>query len=136
MGYKRYQVFVSSTYRDLIEERTAVMNCLLDNDCIPVGMEQFPAMPMSQWDYIKRLIDESDYYLLIVAGKYGSIDRETGMGYTEKEFRYTLEKEIPVIAFLHKDIGKLTVDKCEDTEEGRKEQRISERPLRSLLFKW
>ncbi len=62
------------------------------------------------------LIDESDYYLLIVAGKYGSIDRETGLGYTEKEFRYALEKEIPVIAFLHKDIGKLTVDKCEDTE--------------------
>lgn len=96
MGYKRYQVFVSSTYRDLIEERTAVMNCLLDNDCIPVGMEKFPAMPMSQRDYIKRLIDESDYYLLIVAGKFGSIDRETGMGYTEKEFRYALEKEIPI----------------------------------------
>ena len=120
MGYKRYQVFVSSTYEDLSDERAAVMNCLLDNDCIPVGMEQFPAMPMSQWKYIKRLIDESDYYLLIVAGRYGSIDKETGLGYTEKEFKYALEKEIPVIAFLHKDIGNLPANKCERTEEGRK----------------
>lgn len=119
MEYKRYQVFVSSTYKDLIEERTAVMNCLLDNDCIPVGMEQFPAMPISQWEYIKRLIDDSDYYLLIVAGKYGSIDPETGWSYTEKEFKYALEKEIPIIAFLHKNIGELPPDKCEDKEEDR-----------------
>lgn len=119
MGYKRYQVFVSSTYKDLIEERTAVMNCLLDNDCIPVGMEQFPAMPISQWEYIKRLIDDSDYYLLIVAGKYGTIDSETGWSYTEKEFRYALEKGMPIIAFLHKNIGELSSDKCEDRDEGR-----------------
>lgn len=120
MGYKRYQVFVSSTYKDLSEERTAVMNCLLDNDCIPVGMEQFPALPVSQWEYIKKLIDDSDYYLLIVAGKYGSLDKETGWSYTEKEFRYALEKEMPIIAFLYKDISKLPVDKCEDTDAGRK----------------
>lgn len=120
MGYKRYQVFVSSTYKDLDKERTAVMNCLLDNDCIPVGMEQFPALPVSQWEYIKKLIDDSDYYLLIVAGKYGSIDEETGWSYTEKEFRYALEKEIPIIAFLYRDISKLPVEKCENTDEGRK----------------
>ena len=120
MGYKRYQVFVSSTYKDLGEERTAVMNCLLDNDCIPVGMEQFPALPVSQWEYIKKLIDDSDYYLLIVAGKYGSLDGETGWSYTEKEFRYALEKEIPIIAFLYKDISKLPVEKCENTDDGRK----------------
>ena len=51
MTLKRYQVFVSSTYKDLVEERSAVTSCLLDNDCIPIGMEQFPAMPISQWDY-------------------------------------------------------------------------------------
>ena len=79
MTLKRYQVFVSSTYKDLVEERSAVTSCLLDNDCIPVGMEQFPAMPISQWDYIKKMIDSSDYYLLIVAGKYGSIDPQSGL---------------------------------------------------------
>ena len=38
MTLKRYQVFVSSTYKDLVEERSAVTSCLLDNDCIPIGM--------------------------------------------------------------------------------------------------
>ena len=120
MTLKRYQVFVSSTYRDLIDERAAVTNCILDNDCIPVGMEQFPAMPISQWEYIKKMIDSSDYYLLIVAGKYGSIDPQSGLSYTEKEFQYALDQNIPIIAFLNKDIEKLPCEKCEDTEEGRK----------------
>lgn len=40
---KRYQVFVSSTYEDLREERGAVMQALLGLDCIPTGMESFPA---------------------------------------------------------------------------------------------
>ena len=120
MTLKRYQVFVSSTYRDLVEERAAVTSCLLDNDCIPVGMEQFPAMPISQWDYIKKMIDSSDYYLLIVAGKYGSIDPQSGLSYTEKELQYALDQSIPIIAFLYQDIKKLSYEKCEDTEEGRK----------------
>ena len=30
---KKYQVFISSTYADLKEERMAVTQCLLDNDC-------------------------------------------------------------------------------------------------------
>mgnify|MGYP001629857910 FL=1 len=120
MTLKRYQVFVSSTYKDLAEERSAVTSCLLDNDCIPIGMEQFPAMPISQWDYIKKMIDSSDYYLLILAGKYGSIDPQSGLSYTEKEFQYAVEQNIPIIAFLYQDIKKLSYEKCEETEEGKK----------------
>ena len=68
---KKYQVFISSTYTDLKQERMAVTQCLLDNDCIPVGMEQFPASGMSQMDYIKKMLDDCDYYILILAGRYG-----------------------------------------------------------------
>ena len=110
---KRYQVFVSSTYEDLKEERKAVMDCLLDWDCIPVGMEQFPASALSQWDYIKNEIDRSDCYLLIVAGKYGSIDPESEISYTEKEYDYANNKGIPILNFLYEDIGKLNADKVD-----------------------
>ena len=51
MSLMKYLVFVSSTYSDLIEERAAITNCLLDNDCIPVGMEPFPALSTSQGKY-------------------------------------------------------------------------------------
>ena len=82
---KKYQVFISSTYEDLKDERAAVTQCLLDNNCIPVGMEQFPSSNMSQMDYIKKMLDDCDYYILIVGGRYGSLD-DDGVGYTEKEY--------------------------------------------------
>ena len=66
---KKYQVFVSSTYRDLATERQDVIQALLGLDCIPVGMELFPAADDDQWTLIKRLIDDCDYYILIVGGR-------------------------------------------------------------------
>lgn len=114
---KKYQVFISSTYSDLIEERAAVAQCFLEMDCIPVGMEQFPASNMSQMDYIKMMLDDCDYYVLILAGRYGSLDSD-GIGFTEKEYNYAIEKGIPVMSFVIKDTDKLTSDKCEETDDG------------------
>lgn len=115
---KKYQVFVSSTYEDLKDERAAVMQCLLDNDCIPVGMEQFPASEMSQMEYIKKMLDDCDYYVLISAGRYGSLDTD-GIGFTEKEYDYAVLKGIPVMSVLHSNIGNLPSGKCEAKDEGR-----------------
>ena len=104
----KYQVFISSTYDDLIDERLAVIQCLLDNDCIPVGMEQFHGVPVSQWDYITKMLDTSDYCVLILAGKYGSLaDTSEGISYTEKEFDYAVAKNIPVIRLLCRDLDSL-----------------------------
>ena len=72
MVRKRYQVFISSTFVDLKAERLAVLNQLLSINCIPVGMELFPAADEEQFAYIKKLIDESDYYVVIIAGRYAS----------------------------------------------------------------
>lgn len=91
---KKYQVFVSSTYEDLQEERKAVMEALLQMNCFPVGMEYFNAADDSQWDVITSLIDECDYYVLIVAGRYGSIDEASGISYTQKEYEYAVKKNI------------------------------------------
>ena len=118
MMKKKYQVFISSTYKDLIDERAAVTQCLLDMGCIPVGMEQFPASNMSQMEYIKMMLDDCDYYVLILAGRYGASDSD-GIGFTEKEYNYAIEKGIPVMSFVIKDIGALISEKCEATEEKR-----------------
>ena len=99
---KKYQVFVSSTYIDLLEERKEVTQALLELDCIPIGMELFPAADEDQWSFIKSVIDDCDYYLLILAGRYGSCS-ENGLSYTEMEYRYAIESGKPVIAFLHQE---------------------------------
>lgn len=110
---KRYQVFVSSTYLDLRVERQAVTSALLESDAFPAGMELFPATDDDAWTLIKRVIDESDYYLLVIAGKYGSVDSASGLSYTEMEYDYATSVGKPVMAFLHGDPGTLTRDASE-----------------------
>lgn len=110
---KKYQVFVSSTYNDLIEERREVMQALLELDCIPTGMELFQASNLDQWNWIKQVIDDCDYYIVIVAGKYGTIHPKYNISYTEMEYKYALEKGKPIIGFLHRDISLLPVKKAE-----------------------
>ncbi|MHA3020889.1 DUF4062 domain-containing protein [Mycobacterium sp. BMJ-28] len=96
----RHQVFVSSTYVDLIEERQAIIQALLELECIPAGMELFVATDQDQWDLIKGVIDLSDYYLLIIGARYGHVTDEN-ISYTEKEYNYAVECDKPIIAFVH-----------------------------------
>ena len=77
---KRYQVFISSTYADLREERSKVMQTIMSLNCIPAGMELFPASNAELFEFIKRIIDDCDYYILIVWGRYGSLS-EDGISY-------------------------------------------------------
>ncbi len=115
---KRYQVFVSSTFRDLEQERQEVMQALLELDCIPSGMELFPAANGSQWDLIKNVIDDCDYYVLILGGRYGSLAPD-GIGYTEKEYQYALSIDKPTIAFLHRNPDNILAKNTDATDEGR-----------------
>lgn len=97
---KKLQVFVSSTYTDLIEERQAAVQAILDAGHIPAGMELFKAGNESQLKTIYRWIDESDVYMLILGGRYGSIEKKTGKSYTQLEYEYALSKNIPVFAVV------------------------------------
>jgi hypothetical protein len=112
MVEKRYQVFVSSTFQDLQQERQEVMQALLELDCIPAGMELFPAADEDQWTLIRKVIDNSDYYLVIIGGRYGSIGPRS-MSYTEMEYRYALETGKPVLAFLHGEPTALPVSRVD-----------------------
>lgn len=113
---KRYQVFVSSTYKDLQDERAQVIRTLMEMDCFPAGMELFPAVDEDQWNFIKKIIDDCDYYILIVGGRYGSTTAE-GLSYTEKEYDYAIEKGLKVLAFVHEDPGKLPLEKSDIKED-------------------
>lgn len=102
-NHRRYQVFVSSTFDDLKPERQHVMQALLECHCIPVGMELFPAASLNQWKLIQRVIEESDYYLVIVGGRYGSCPPRGGKSYTEREYDYALKLKKPILGFYHDD---------------------------------
>lgn len=114
----RYQVFVSSTFTDLKEERAEVIQALWELDCIPTGMEAFVATNEEQWEVIRKVIEECDYYVLIIGGRYGSVTGD-GISYTEKEYNYAKSLGIPVLCFVHADPDNIPVGKSEADGTGK-----------------
>ncbi|QHT45585.1 DUF4062 domain-containing protein [Bacillus sp. SB49] len=100
---KKLQVFVSSTYLDLKDERQKAVEGILRAGHIPAGMELFTAASKSQWQVIEEWIKESDLLMLILGGKYGSLEPETGKSYTQLEYEFAIKHEIPVFSIVLND---------------------------------
>ncbi|MVM34881.1 DUF4062 domain-containing protein [Spirosoma sp. HMF4905] len=100
---KKLQVFISSTFTDLQEERQAAVSAILTAGHIPAGMELFTAGDESQMQVIKRWIDESDVYLLILGSRYGSVEPISGKSYTQLEYEYAIEIGKPFFAVAIKE---------------------------------
>lgn len=97
---RKYQIFISSTYKDLIRERQAAVEAILQAGHIPAGMELFAAGDETQLNVIKRWINESDIYVLILGPRYGSIDKQNNKSYTELEYDYALKQKIPMFSIV------------------------------------
>ena len=107
-----YSVFVSSTFEDLREERGELQKALLKLKCFPIGMELFPSSDDETWEFIKRQIDQADYYIVVIAGRYGSVGPD-GVSYTEMEYDYARSIGKPTVGFIHSDPGKIPADRTE-----------------------
>lgn len=107
----KFTVFISSTYDDLKGERAEVLRAVLEMGHIPVGMEMFSAADEEQWLIITRQIDQCDYYIVIVAHRYGSMF--DGVSYTEREYDYAVSQGIPVLGFIINSDAVWPVEKYE-----------------------
>lgn len=87
----------------LQEERQAAVQAILKVGHIPAGMELFKAGDEEQWEIIKTWIEESDVYMLILGGRYGSIEPKSGKSYTQLEYEYALELNKPFFAIIVND---------------------------------
>lgn len=94
------------------------MQALLSLDHFPAGMELFPASDDDQWALIKGVIDDSDYYVLVMGGRYGSTTAE-GISYTEMEFDYAKLCKKPILAFVHQDPDSIPAGKTELSDAAR-----------------
>lgn len=99
---KKLQIFVSSTFEDLKKERQMVMEAILEVGHLPAGMEYFVSDDAHQFDIIKKWIQESDAYLLIVGGRYGSINPADPQkrSYTHLELEYARKLKKPIRILL------------------------------------
>jgi hypothetical protein len=100
---RRLQVFVSSTFTDLRDERKAAVEAILEAGHIPAGMELFTAGDVTQWELIKRWIEESDAYILLLGARYGSIGPKAKKSYTHMEFDYAKKLKKPRFSLVADD---------------------------------
>jgi hypothetical protein len=133
---KRYQVFVSSTYKDLTEERSTVIQMILNLNHFPAGMEMFPAANEDQWRLIQRVIDESDYYIVVVGGRYGEMDEVSGLSYTEREYDYAVATNTPILGFLHKEPETIPAGKTDQNDEAREKLTAFRKKVEGLPVKY
>jgi hypothetical protein len=99
---KRYQVFVSSSFEDLVDERRLAALALINHGYLPSGMEMFAATPGEIWPYIEAAIRHSDYYVLLLKERYGSIADGLDVSWTHREYNYARSLGKPIIAFLYR----------------------------------
>ena len=113
MEDKKYQIFISSTFTDLKDQREKIIKSILEIYHIPIGMEMFSADDEEQWETIKKTIDKSDYYVLILGLRYGSVTND-GISFTEKEYDYAINLKKPVLSFLLKEDAPLSQNDRDD----------------------
>jgi len=97
---RRLQVFVCSTYEDLRSERQAAVEAILKAGHIPAGMELFTAGSESQLKVIQQWIEDSDVFLLVLGGRYGSIEPTSGLSYIEVEFDFARQLSKPFFSVV------------------------------------
>jgi len=114
---KRYQVFISATYSDLREERAVAMQTLPALGCLPTSLEQHN-QSLSAMVAIRRQIDESDYYLLLLGSRYGSL-MPSGVSYIHMEYVYAATKQKPMIILMQESPDTRAAELQEKTPEGR-----------------
>ena len=133
---KKYQVFVSSTYKDLIDTRNRIIDVILDLYHFPVGMEMFGADDSEQWDFIKDTINVSDYYILILGHRYGTVDSD-GVGFTEKEYDYAKSRGIPILAFIrNSNVSTMPHEREDDINQNKRLEEFRNKATANKLCKF
>ena len=93
MNKRKLQIFLSSTYEDLIDHRLAAMEAILAAGHIPAAMQQFSPGDETAWEKIQAWIDESDAFILILGGRYGSSEPLSEKSDVQREYEYAQEKK-------------------------------------------
>jgi hypothetical protein len=109
---KSVRVFLSSTYRDLQQERTAVEEALNQlHTIIFAGMEYFGSNPDTPLNISLREVARSNIYIGLFGARYGYVDPKTGRSITELEYREARQRDLPCFIYLSDTAEKASEDK-------------------------
>lgn len=135
MDDKKYQIFISSTYTDLKEARSKIIETILNLYHFPIGMEMFSANDADQWKVIQETIDQSDYYIIIIGHRYGSVTPQ-GISYTEKEYNYAKKQKVPILTFVQdRDAATKPDEREEDNKKKEKLKKFVKKTMKNKMVR-
>lgn len=117
----RIRVFISSTMRDLANERHEVVRRVRSFNFEPVNAESWLPHGTRTWERIEKEIESSHLFVLILGDSYGFIPDEgpgagPGLSATHLEARRARELGLPVLTF----VKRLGYDAPRDTDDARR----------------
>lgn len=93
-------IFISSTYEDLIEYREEVQRNLIRLEQIVKGMEFFGATPKSSLETCISQLRECKVCICILGMRYGSIDENSSLSFTQIEYNEAIKNNIPTLIYI------------------------------------
>ena len=97
---RRYQVFVSSTFRDLADERKAAIEAIFEAGHIPIALERFTPADEGDLEIINRAMGDSQVYVLILGHRYGELVPGKDISFTELEYDLAQEHGLKTLVFV------------------------------------
>lgn len=113
-------IFISSTYEDLIPYREEVQRNLIRLEQIIKGMEYFGSNPKDSLTVCLSQVKESKLFIGILGMRYGSVDEESGLSYSQMEYNEAIKNKIPTLIYIMSEeqpIPAKFVDKGEKAEK-------------------
>ncbi len=95
-GRRKYQIFISSTFRDLGDQRRMVLDVVIDRGHMPIALERFPAADRTVPNVIRKTIDASQIYVIILGYRYGAIVDGEGISFSQLEYEIAVEQGVTV----------------------------------------
>ena len=119
----KLRIFISSTMKDLVNERSQVRERLISFNFEPVNAEDLPSSTARSWDALEKEIRSCNVFVLLLGERYGWIPTEgphanEGKSITHLEFEEAERLRIPVLAFL-KELSYEDTDRNSDDAKKR-----------------
>lgn len=97
------RIYISSTYNDLIAERSVVKEAILSLGHFPLGMEEYSASDQRPLDRCLADVRSCQAYVGIIAWRYGFCPDGSQLSITNLEFKEAADHKIPAFVFVLKD---------------------------------
>jgi tetratricopeptide (TPR) repeat protein len=113
------KVFISSTYKDLIDYRAAAIRAVEGTNYQASKMEVFGARPDEPLHACLKEVEESDLFIGIYALRYGFIPDGADISITEMEYAHAKELGKPIYCFILDEENQPWLQKWVEDEPGK-----------------